>query len=61
LMIAVPALGVAAWFFGIDQAADLHVLVMNAMMLLILGHAAMAIFHHYVLRDGLLSRMTPLR
>jgi cytochrome b561 len=61
MMIAVPALGVAAWFFGIAQAADLHVLVMNAMMVLILGHAAMAIFHHYILRDGLLSRMTPLQ
>ncbi len=61
LMIAVPVLGVSAWFFGIDQAADLHVLVMNSMMVLILGHAAMAIFHHYVLKDGLLSKMTPLR
>ena len=61
LMIAVPALGAAAWFFGVDQAANLHVLVMNAMMILILGHAGMAIFHHYVLRDGLLSKMTPLR
>ena len=61
LMIAVPALGVAAWFFGVAQAADLHVLVMNAMMLLILGHATMAIFHHYVLRDGLLRKMRPQR
>ncbi len=61
MMIAVPALGVAAWFFGVAQAADLHVLVMNAMMLMILGHAAMAIFHHYVLRDGLLRKMIPLR
>ena len=61
MMLAVPVLGIAAWFFGVAQAADLHVLVMNAMMILILGHAAMAIFHHYVLRDGLLSRMTPLR
>ena len=61
MMLAVPLLGIGAWFLGIDQAADLHVLVMNAMMILILGHAGMAIFHHYVLRDGLLSRMTPLR
>ena len=61
LMIAVPALGIAAWFFGISQAADLHVLVMNAMMLMILGHAGAAMFHHYVLKDGLLSKMTPLR
>lgn len=61
LMIAVPALGVTAWFLGVDQAADLHVLVMNAMMVLILGHAGMAIFHHYVLKDGLLRKMSPLR
>ncbi len=57
LMVAVPALGATAWFLGIDQAAGLHVLVMNAMMVLILGHAAMAIFHHYVLRDGLITKM----
>ncbi len=61
LMIAVPALGASAWFLGIDQAAALHVLVMNAIMVLILGHAAMALFHHYVMKDGLLSKMTPLR
>lgn len=61
MMVAVPALGIAAWFFGVEPAGDLHVLVMNAMMVLILGHAGMAIFHHYVLRDGLISRMTPLR
>lgn len=60
LMVAVPSLGIAAWFLGIDAAGDLHVLVMNAMMILILGHAAMAIFHQFVLRDGLLRRMTPL-
>ncbi len=61
LMVAVPVLGASAWFLGVGQAADLHVLVMNAMMVLILGHAGMAIFHHYVLRDGILSKMTPLR
>lgn len=58
LMIAVPALGAITWFGGIDATADLHVLAMNLMMVLILGHAAMALFHHYVLKDGLLHRMT---
>ena len=41
--------------------ADLHMLVVNAMTVLILGHAGMAIFHHCALRDGLLRRITPLR
>lgn len=57
LMLAVPALGAITWYGGIDAAGDLHVLAMNAMMLLALGHAAVAIFHHFVLKDGLLTRM----
>lgn len=58
LMVGVPALGAITWFGGIEATADLHVLAMDAMMLLILVHAGAAIFHHYVLKDGLLRRMT---
>ena len=61
LMLAVPALGAITWFGMTDSTGELHVLVMNVLMLVILGHAAMAIFHHYVLKDRVLSRMTPLR
>jgi cytochrome b561 len=57
LMVAVPALGAISWFGGIDATAGLHVIVMNVMMILVLGHAAMALFHQYVLRDGLLIKM----
>lgn len=61
LMLAVPALGAITWFGMTDSTGDLHVLVMNVLMVVILGHAAMAIFHHYVLKDGLLAKMIPLR
>jgi cytochrome b561 len=57
LMFVVPALGAATWFGGIKVTADLHVLTMNAMMLLVLAHAFAGIFHHFVLKDGLMSRM----
>jgi cytochrome b561 len=57
LMIAVPALGVIAWFGGIAAAADVHVIVMNIMMILVLGHAAMALYHQYIVKDGLLLKM----
>lgn len=57
LMVAGPALGAISWFGGIDATAGLHVIVMNVMMILVLGHAAMALFHQYVLRDGLLIKM----
>lgn len=57
LMIVVPGLGVAAWYLGVRSAGDLHVLAMNAMMLLVLVHAAAALLHQFVLKDRLLLRM----
>lgn len=61
LMLAVPVLGAVTWFGMTDSTGDLHVLLMNVLMVFILGHAAVAIFHHYVLKDRVLSKMTPLR
>ena len=57
LMLLVPLLGAITWFGGIDQTADLHVLAMNTMMIVVLIHAAAALLHQFVLRDGLLMRM----
>lgn len=39
----------------------LHELASNALVLLALLHAAAAIFHQFILRDGLLERMLPRR
>jgi cytochrome b561 len=58
-MLAVPGLGALAWFGAMENVGDLHVLVMNAMMILILVHAAAGLLHHYVFKDGLLARMVP--
>ena len=57
LMLVVPALGAISWYGMIDQTAGLHVLVMNAMMILIGLHAAAALFHQFILKDHLLLRM----
>lgn len=57
LMILVPALGAITWYGKTEITADAHVIAMNVMMLLALGHAVIAIFHQYVLKDGLLARM----
>jgi len=56
-MILVPASGIAAWGAGIEAAAGVHETSVNALMLLALGHAAMGLFHHYVWKDGTLTRM----
>lgn len=57
LMLLVPVFGAVAWFGQTELTADAHVYAMNVLMLLALGHAAMSLFHHFVLRDGLLTRM----
>lgn len=59
LMILVPALGASAWYLGIEEAGDLHELTMNIMMIIAGVHALGALFHQFVLKDGLLRRMTP--
>ena len=56
LMIAVPALGAAVWYLGIEAAAELHETLGQALLIVALGHALVAIAHHA--RDGrTLTRM----
>jgi cytochrome b561 len=38
---------------------DLHGLLANTLIWLAVGHAAAALVHHYVFKDGLLDRMSP--
>ncbi len=56
LMIAVPLGGFSTWFLGLD-VGELHELGANLLMLVVLGHALLALYHQYVLKDGLLRRM----
>ena len=57
LMIAVPTAGATAWYLGIEKAGDLHVLLMNGLLIVVGLHTAAALFHQYVLKDRLLLRM----
>lgn len=57
LMIAVPAAGGLAWFARIEAFGDIHGLMANLLMIVAGGHAAAAIYHQYVVKDGLMMRM----
>lgn len=57
LMVAVPIFGMLAWFGGIHVAGEVHETVGNALLFVALGHAAFAIWHHFIKRDGVLNRM----
>lgn len=58
LMILVPATGGITWFGMVGATGDMHGVLANALMIVAGGHALMAIYHQYVIRDGLLVRMT---
>jgi cytochrome b561 len=54
----------APYPFSQSQApliGDLHYWVATTIVILASGHACAALFHHYVLRDGVLRRMLPVR
>lgn len=57
LIFLVPLAGVAAWFAGVEEAGDAHELLMNLMMVLVILHGLGALYHQFVVKDGLLTRM----
>ncbi len=57
VLILIPVSGMLAWFGEIRDAGDVHEVLFNVLIALVAMHTAAALFHHYVLRDGLLRRM----
>jgi cytochrome b561 len=57
LILLIPASGIAAWFGGFDLAGEVHEVIFNALMALVVLHVAGALYHQYVLKDGLIRRM----
>lgn len=41
-----------------ERLTDLHGLGANALVLLAIGHGIIALYHHFILHDGVLRRMT---
>ena len=57
LMILMPVSGAAAWFGGIEAAAQGHNILKVALLALVALHVLGALYHHFVLKDGLIDRM----
>ena len=58
LMLALPVTGLLAWFGGIATLAELHAEILKSLLwVTIVLHVAAAIWHHFILKDGLLDRM----
>jgi cytochrome b561 len=61
ILVVLPVVGASAWFFGIRAAGEVHEALFSAGLALVLLHSLAALFHHYVLRDGLIWRMIQSR
>ena len=58
LMILMPLSGTAAWFGGIEAAAEGHETIKPLVILLVAVHVAAALWHQIWRRDGLMRRMS---
>ena len=57
LMLLTPLGGAITWFGGIEALGEGHELLGNALMIVALGHALVAIAHQVLLKDGTMTRM----
>ncbi len=57
-VILIPASGLGAWFGGFDFSGSVHEVLFNLLLALVALHVAGALYHQYVLKDGLIRRMT---
>ncbi|MFI0394886.1 cytochrome b [Paracoccus jiaweipingae] len=58
LLALVPASGAAAWFLASETAGEAHKVLFTLLLVVALIHAAAAIWHQLVLKDGTLTRMS---
>ncbi len=61
LLFAVPISGFTAWWLGIPAPAQLHGLIADLLIGLILVHAGAALAHQFWFRTDVLRRMLPRR
>lgn len=57
LLLLIPASGLMAWFGGVDAAGEVHEVLFNLGIALVMLHVAGALYHQFVLKDGLMDRM----
>jgi len=57
LMILMPLSGSMAWFGGVDLAAQGHNVLKIVLLALVALHVLGALYHQFVLKDGLINRM----
>jgi len=59
LMIAMPLTGIAAYYFGYEVVGGIHADILKVVLwIIIVGHIAGALAHHFYWKTDVLKRMT---
>ncbi len=57
ILLLIPTSGLVAWFGAVDLAGEAHEVMFNLGVALVVLHVAGAVYHQFVLKDGLIERM----
>ncbi len=57
LLIAVPLGGAVTWFLKVERAGDIHGIAANVLIIVAGLHSVVALYHHFILKDGVMMRM----
>lgn len=57
LLLGLPLSGAVAWFGGVHAAGDAHEVMKTLLLALVALHVVGALYHQFVLKDGLMQRM----
>lgn len=57
ILVLIPTSGLVAWFGAVDLAGEAHEVIFNLGVALVVLHVAGAVYHQFVLKDGLMERM----
>lgn len=58
LMIALPVTGLLTFYGGFDALGEVHGGILKVLLWAVIAlHVAAALYHHFILKDGLLNRM----
>lgn len=57
VMILLPFSGIMVWFVGVKDAGEVHEVMFNLGLALVAIHVVAALYHQFILKDGLMQRM----
>jgi len=57
LLVLIPLSGLVAWYGGVGAAAEAHEIMKTVLLALMALHVVGALYHQFILRDGLMLRM----